>query len=49
VSDATRRVADFAGLNVPVIEITGDAPGRPRRGVMRPATWNSHAWHALAS
>jgi hypothetical protein len=37
MSDITRRVADFAGLDVPVIEVTSDA------------AWNSHAWHALAS
>ena len=33
MTDVTRRVADFAGLEVPVIEVTGDAPG-PRLSVV---------------
>ena len=33
MSDVTRRVADFAGLDVPVIEVSGDAPG-PRLSVI---------------
>jgi len=33
MTDITRRVADFAGLDVPVIDITGDAPG-PRLSVI---------------
>jgi uncharacterized protein len=33
MTNVTRRVADFAGLDVPVIEVTGDAPG-PRLSVI---------------
>ena len=33
MTDVTRRVADFAGLEVPVIEVTGAAPG-PRLSVI---------------
>lgn len=33
MTDVTRRVADFAGLDVPVIEVTSDAPG-PRLSVI---------------
>jgi hypothetical protein len=33
MTDVTRRVADFAGLDVPVIEVTGGAPG-PRLSVI---------------
>ena len=33
MTDVTRRVADFAGLDVPVIEVSGDAPG-PRLSVI---------------
>jgi len=33
VTDVTRRVADFAGLEVPVVEVTGDLPG-PRLSVI---------------
>lgn len=33
MTDVTRRVADFAGLDVPVIEVTGDTPG-PRLSVI---------------
>src|SRR5580704_12721671 len=33
MTEVTRRVADFAGLDVPVIEVSGDAPG-PRLSVI---------------
>ena len=33
MTDVTRRVADFAGLDVPVIEVSSDAPG-PRLSVI---------------
>jgi len=34
MSDVTRPVADFAGLNVAVIEVTGDAPAVAADGLL---------------